>query len=73
MWNSQSGNQPFDLLRVALSRVEVQHFVFPEVVNSKRIPYELVIDLPKPRYERNIVARDEFGRIVHSEPPPMNF
>jgi len=46
------------------------HFLSPELENSPRIPYELVIPLPKPRYERNIVQRDEFGRIIHSAPPP---
>lgn len=58
MWDSQVGNQ---------------HFVFPELVNSSRIPFEFVINLPKPRYERNIVERDEFGRIVHSKPPELYF
>lgn len=53
MWNGQIQNQ---------------HFVFPTVVNSPRIPFELIIDLPKPRYERLIVQRDEFGRIIHSKP-----
>ena len=56
MWNGQSGNQ---------------HFVFPVLVNSSRIPYELIINLPKPRYERNIIERDQIGRIIHSKPPEM--
>ena len=49
-----------------------QHFDPPLLVNSlntPKIPFELIIRLPKPRYERNIVARDEFGRIIHSRPP----
>jgi len=41
------------------------------VVNSSRIPYELIINLPKPRYERNIVERDELGRIIHSKAPQL--
>ena len=55
--NAQSGNQ---------------HFVFPQLVNTIKIPYELIINLPKPRYERNIIERDEFGRIIHSKPPPLS-
>ena len=54
MWNGQ---------------VQNQHFVFPQLVNSIKIPFELVITLPKPRYERNIMERDEFGRIIGSKPP----
>ena len=54
--NGQSGNQLNDL-----GSIEADY----------RIPYELIIELPKPRYERNIVQRDELGRIVHSKPPEM--
>lgn len=47
----------------------IQHFVAPVLVDTPRVPFELIITLPKPRYERNIVERDEFGRIVHAQPP----
>ncbi|MCX6782923.1 MAG: hypothetical protein NTZ20_02930 [Candidatus Levybacteria bacterium] len=53
--NSQSGNQ---LNNLASNEVEY------------RIPYELIIELPKPRYERNILERDSLGRIIHSAPTP---
>lgn len=49
-----------------------RHFVSPLLVNSPsdpKMPFELIISLPKPRYERNIIARDSFGRIIHSKPP----
>ena len=36
---------------------------------KKSAPFELIINLPKPRYERNIITRDEYGRIIHSQPP----
>jgi len=35
--------------------------LFPELENSPRMFYELVIPLPKPRYERNIVYRGMSG------------
>jgi len=57
MWNSQSGTRLNDL---ALFE------------NNPRVPYELIIDLPSPRYERNITERDVFGRIIHSKPPELN-
>jgi len=50
---------------------EIQHFVAPVLIDTPRVPFELIINLPKPRYERLIVERDEFGRIVHSEPPQI--
>lgn len=62
MWDGQVGNQHLDNTRC-------RHFVFPTVGKSPRIPFELVMNLPKPRYERNIVSRDGFGRIIHSKPP----
>lgn len=49
-----------------------QHFDPPLLVNSHntpRIPFELIIRLPKPRYERIISQRDNLGRIIHSRPP----
>ena len=49
----------------------IQHFVAPVLIDTPRVPFELIINLPKPRYERLIVERDEFGRIVHSEPPQI--
>lgn len=54
MWNSVSG---------------IQHFVAPPLIDTPRVPFELIIPLPKPRYERLIVERDEFGRMLHSRPP----
>lgn len=57
MWGSVSESQHFDPTFLVNS------------LNSPRIPFELVIKLPKPRHERNIVSRDEFGRILHSQPP----
>lgn len=47
----------------------IQHFVAPVLVDTPKIPFELIIDLPKPRYERNIVQRDSLGRIIHSKVP----
>lgn len=55
----------------------IQHFVAPKnfssqapliLIDTPRVPFELIIPLPKPRYERNIVERDALGRIVHSQP-----
>lgn len=56
-------------LKVGNSQIGNQHFVFPQLINSPRIPYELIIKLPKPRYERNIVKRDGLGRIVSIKVP----
>ena len=50
---------------------EIQHFVAPVLIDTPRVPFELIINLPKPRYERLIVERDEFGRIIHSKPPDI--
>ena len=55
--NGQSGNQ---LNKLASTE------------NDYLIPHELVVELPKPRYERNIVERDALGRILHSKPPLLN-
>ncbi len=37
--------------------------------NTPKIPFELIIELPLPRYSRNIVQRDSKGRIIHSKSP----
>ena len=33
------------------------------------IPFEFFIALPAPHYERNIISRDQKGRILRSAPP----
>lgn len=53
-WNSLSG---------------IKFLVNPDSMKTPKVPYEFIINLPKPRYERNITKRDEMGRIVHSKPP----
>jgi len=45
-----------------------QHFYSSVLVNIPKVPFELIIKLPKPRYECLIVERDELGRIIHSKP-----
>jgi hypothetical protein len=44
--------------------------------DSAKIPFDLTIQLPSPRYERNIVSRDQKGRILRSvgpaAPSPQN-
>lgn len=75
--DSQSGNRPFDkftlseieVLRIVLNEAEVRHFDSSVLVTSIKIPFELIIDLPKPRYKRNILEGDKLGRIIRLKLP----
>ena len=50
----------------------IQHFVGSVLIDTSHVSFELTINLPKPRYERQIVQRDEFGRMIHSRSPPYS-